>query len=75
MALNLAFPNPSFTQSLRITEMHAVKDEKSGKVHYKRGNSKIVQRKGTKSEDGMADQVNIWLESGAQKIEIEALPA
>jgi uncharacterized protein YjaZ len=75
MALNIAFQNPSFTQSIKVTEMRAVTDEKTGKVHFKRGNSRIVQRKGTKSEDGLADQVSIWLEPGTQKVEIEALPA
>lgn len=75
MAVNVAFPNPSFTQAIKITEMRAIVNEKSGKIHYERGASKIVQRKGNTGPNGVDDIVNFWLESGKVKFEIEALPS
>jgi hypothetical protein len=75
MAINISFQNPSFTQALKVTELRLHTDEKTGKSHYKRENTRIVQRKGQSGSNGVDDHVNIWLDTGNVKIEIEALPA
>lgn len=70
MAVSVGFQNPSFTNGLKLTELRLTVDEKSGKSHFKRGNTRFVAPKGRGE-----DVVTLWLDPGKLKFEIEALPS